>query len=79
MMQLNTFLLLVIMGAAFSLIAAIMAFLISYTEYEKHFIDNKGKAMLMSLEAAAVIFALFMVVTVVAAFFFGGASVNHSP
>jgi K+-sensing histidine kinase KdpD len=79
-MQANLFTMLVLIGAMFSLIAAIMAYLISYLEYEKHFIDNKGKARLMSLQAAVVIFVFFMVITIVAAFFFGGQTAgNHLP
>jgi hypothetical protein len=78
-MQTNLFTVLVLIGASFSLIAATMAYLISYTEYVKHFID-KRKPIIMALEAAAIIFALFMVITLIAAFFFGGqAAGNHLP
>jgi len=78
-MQVNSFLILIVIGAAFSLLAAAMAYLISYTEYEQHFLD-KRKPKLMSLEAAALIFVLFMVITIVAVYFFGGiATGSHWP
>jgi uncharacterized membrane protein len=77
-MQTNLFTLLFIIGASFSLIAAVMAYLISYTEYVKHFID-KRKPIIMALEAAAVIFALFMVISIVIAFFFGGSAITQNP
>ncbi|MGA9047594.1 MAG: hypothetical protein WB588_01220 [Dehalococcoidia bacterium] len=75
-MQTNLFTMLVGIGASFSLIAAIMAYLISYLEYEKHFIDNKGKAKLMSLQSAAIIFALFIVISIVIAFYFSSSAIT---
>jgi TRAP-type C4-dicarboxylate transport system permease large subunit len=77
-MQTNLFIMLVIIGAVLSLMAAAMAYLISYAEYEKHFVD-KWKPKVMALEAAAVIFLLFMVITLVAAFYFGGSSFVANP
>jgi len=70
-MQANLFSMLVVIGAVFSLLAAAMAYLITYAEYEKHFLD-KRKPKLMALEAAVIIFVLFMIITIVAAFYFGG-------
>ena len=69
---------LVIIGAVLSLMASAMAYLISYAEYEKHFVD-KWKPKVMALEAAAIIFVLFMVITLVAAFYFGGPAFVASP
>lgn len=78
-MQISLFTLLLIIGAAFSLFAAAMAFLISYAEYVKHFID-KRKPIIMALEAAAVVFALFLVISLIIAFYFGStAAANHLP
>jgi hypothetical protein len=75
-MQTNLFTLLFIIGASFSLIAAAMAYLISYTEYVKHFIDKRNP-IIMALEAAAIIFALFMVITLIAAFCFSGQAAGN--
>ncbi len=56
-------------GAAFSILAALMAFLISYEEYKKHFLD-KRKPVIISLQSAGVIFLFFLIVTFAAAFAF---------
>jgi len=46
-MQMDLFTMLFVIGTSFSLIAAVMAFLISYEEYRKHFIDRR-KTLAMS-------------------------------
>jgi len=67
--QSTLFKLLLIFGAVLSLIAAAMAFLISYEEYRKHFID-KRRAFMMSMQSAAIIMIFFIVITLVAALVF---------
>ena len=54
----------IIIGAGFALLAAISAFLISYSEYSRHFMD-KRKAVKISLETALVIFIVFVVITII--------------
>jgi hypothetical protein len=49
-------------GLVFSPIAAIMAFLIAYEEYSRHYADKKTPAKL-SLEAGAVAFAVFILIS----------------
>jgi len=68
-MQMDLFTMLFVIGTSFSLIAAVMAFLISYEEYRKHFIDRR-KTLAMSLQSAAVIMVFFVVVTLIIAFVF---------
>jgi hypothetical protein len=49
-----------LIGGFFSTIAAIMAFLITYQEYSKHFKDRKI-VMKISLEGAIVVFIFFFI------------------
>jgi len=65
------FVAIILIGSFFSLTAAVMAFLITLNEYQKHYID-KVKPRLMALETAAVFFGLFMVISVVTAWYFAG-------
>jgi hypothetical protein len=58
---------LVIIGFAFGLFAALMAFLITYGEYSRHFMA-KTRALKISLETASVIFVLFFAIAIVAGF-----------
>jgi len=60
----------VLIGLFFSLTAAVMAFLITLNEYQKHYID-KVKPRLMALETAAVFFGLFMAISIAIAWYFG--------
>jgi uncharacterized membrane-anchored protein len=57
------------MGSSLSLVAALMAYLISYEEYRKHFYDKK-KPIIMSLQSAGLILAFFLVISLIAAFIF---------
>ena len=57
----------VIIGAGFALLGAISAFLISYTEYSRHFMARR-KAVIISLETAFVIFIVFIAITVITVF-----------
>lgn len=61
------FFVIIIIGAGFALLGAISAFLISYAEYSRHFVD-KRKAIKISLETAFVIFIVFIAITVVTVF-----------
>jgi len=67
--QSTLFNLLLMLGAVLSLIAAVMAFLITYEEYRKHFID-KRRILVMSLQSAAMIMIFFIVVTLIVAYVF---------
>ncbi len=69
-MQVSLFTWLVVIGSLFSLAAAAMAYIISYTEYEKHFLQKK-RAVVISLQSAFFIFLLFIAITLAIAFFFG--------
>jgi hypothetical protein len=77
-MLVSFFIMLMAMGAFFSLVAAAMAYLITYTEYEKHY-NEKRKARLLALESAAFMFVLFMVITLVAACYFGSQAPSVNP
>jgi len=63
-----TFLVITI-GLVFSSLAALMAFLITYGEYSRHFMA-KRRALKISLETASVVFAIFIVVAIIAGFIF---------
>lgn len=67
----SLFVMLTAIGSFFSVAAGLMAYLITYTEYAKHF-DDKSKARRMALESAAFMFGLFMLITLVIAFYFNG-------
>lgn len=53
-----------VFGVPFAIIAAIMNFLISYREYQHHFLDQK-KAMQMSLESALFAAGFFAILLVI--------------
>jgi len=53
-----------IIGLTFSPIAAIMAFLIAYNEYQHHY-PTKTKPRKMALEVAIVTFVFFLALSVV--------------
>jgi len=53
-----------IIGLVFSPIAAIMAFLITYNEYQRHY-PTKTKPRRMALEVAIITFVFFLVLSVV--------------
>ena len=61
------FFVIIIIGAGFALLAAISAFLISYGEYSRHFMD-KRKAVKISLETAFIMFIVFIAITVITVF-----------
>jgi len=61
----------VFLGIILSMIAATMAFLITFSEYEKHFPEQRGKIWKMAFESAAVFFLFFTAITVTIAFVFG--------
>ena len=50
-------------GIIFSPLAALMAFLITYSEYSKHYVE-KRTPMLMSLRSALFTFVFFMLLAV---------------
>jgi len=52
-------------GLIFSLVAALMAFLVTYGEYSRHFMA-KSRALKISIETASVIFAVFFIITIIA-------------
>lgn len=54
------------LGAVFALLASVMAFLISWKEYSRHFRDRK-RALRLALGSAVVAFLFFVVLSVVAA------------
>ena len=58
---------LITIGLVFSFIAAIMAFLITYHEYSRHFLD-KRPALKISVEFALVIFTVFIVIAIIVGF-----------
>jgi hypothetical protein len=62
-----TFTFLVIIGLVFSSVAALMAFLVTYGEYSRHFMA-KTRALKISIETASVIFAVFFIITIIAGF-----------
>jgi hypothetical protein len=62
-----TFTFLVMIGLVFGLVAALMAFLITYGEYSRHFMA-KGRALKISIETASVIFAVFFIIAIIAGF-----------
>jgi len=53
-----------IIGLTFSPIAAIMAFLIAYNEYQHHY-STKIKPRKMALEVAIVTFVFFLVLSII--------------
>ena len=65
------FFVIIIIGAGFALLAAISAFLISYNEYSRHFMD-KRKAVKISLETAFIMFIVFIAITVITVFTLSG-------
>lgn len=52
----------------FNLIAATMAFLITYNEYSCHIYMDKRKALKIAIEAALFVFLFFSILSVVAVF-----------
>jgi len=60
---------LIIIGLVLGTLAALIAFLVTYGEYSRHFM-TKGKALKISLETALFIFILFAVIAVVTGFAF---------
>ncbi len=56
-----------IIGIAFGFVGALMAFLITYGEYSRHFMA-KSRAVKISLETASVIFAVLFITTIVAGY-----------
>ena len=53
-----------LIGLIFSPIAGLMAFLITYHEYERHY-ANKRQPLRIALEAALFTFAFFIIVSIV--------------
>ena len=58
------FILVLLIGLVFSPIAGLMAFLITYKEYEHHY-PGKKEPLRLALEAAIFTFAFFMIVSAV--------------
>lgn len=58
------FSLVLLIGLVFSPIAGLMAFLITYHEYRRHYAD-KQQPLKIALEAALFTFAFFMIVSVI--------------
>jgi len=58
------FSLVLLIGLVFSPIAGLMAFLITYKEYEHHY-PGKKEPLRLALEAAIFTFAFFMIVSVI--------------
>jgi len=56
--------LVLLIGLVFSPIAGLMAFLITYHEYQRHY-ANKQQPLRIALEAALFAFAFFMIVSAV--------------
>ena len=59
------FILVLLIGLVFSPIAGVMAFLITYKEYEHHY-PSKKEPLRLALEAGIVTFALFMIIAILA-------------
>ena len=57
----------VLLGTGFGLLASLMAFLIFYEEYRKHFVDSR-RARREALSGAMVTFLFFFGLAIVAAF-----------
>jgi hypothetical protein len=62
--MITTFLLI---GMVIGLFAGLMAFLITYEEYSRHYLQRK-KTLRLALEAAAFAFFVFLVLSVIAGF-----------
>jgi len=62
------FILVLLIGLVFSPIAGLMAFLITYHEYQRHYAD-KQQPLRIALEAALFTFAFFMIVSAVMGLF----------
>jgi hypothetical protein len=54
-------------GLVFGLVAALMAFLITYGEYSRHFMA-KSRALKISLETAFVMLAVFIIIAIITGF-----------
>ena len=63
--------LLIIIGLALGTLAALIAFLITYGEYSRHFMA-KSKAVKISLETAFIMFIVFIAITVITVFTLSG-------
>jgi len=61
------FSLVLLIGLVFSPIAGVMAFLITYHEYQRHYTD-KQRPLRIALEAAVFTFAFFMIASIVIGF-----------
>jgi purine-cytosine permease-like protein len=70
--------LILLIGLIFSLIAAIMAYLTTYAEYERHFPDRR-KARNIALESAVVFFIFFVILTIALAVVFGNGLPSLKP
>jgi hypothetical protein len=62
--MITTFLL---VGIVIGLFAGLIAFLITYEEYSRHYLEKK-KPLMLALEAAAFAFFVFLVLSVIAGF-----------
>lgn len=58
---------LVIIGFAFGFVGALMAFLITYGEYSRHYMTKK-RVVKISLETASVIFAVLFITAIAAGY-----------
>lgn len=51
-------------GLVFSLVAALMAFLVTYGEYSRHFM-SKSRALKISFETAFIVLIVFAIIAVI--------------
>ncbi|MBF6612967.1 MAG: hypothetical protein IVW55_07530 [Chloroflexi bacterium] len=56
-----------LIGSVVGLLAGLMAFLITYEEYARHYVERQ-KSLRVALEAAAFAFFVFLVLSVVVGF-----------
>jgi uncharacterized membrane protein len=56
-----------ILGGFFGFVGSIMAFIIAYDEYRRHFRD-KGKPIWMALEMAVLAFLVFVALSIIVGF-----------
>jgi len=68
-LKMEIFKLFLIIGMVFSPIAAIMAFIITYEEYRRHY-NEKQKPFRIALNSAIVTFIVFMLISVLGGILF---------
>ncbi|HTP78883.1 MAG TPA: hypothetical protein VMM57_00615 [Bacteroidota bacterium] len=63
-MRLHLFVVLLIIGGVFGILASLMTYVITQNEYEKHF-EDKNRAAMESLQSAWATFLFFAALTLV--------------